>query len=218
MKRYIAVFVGILLVAVSGVLHGYWSHRWNDWTDTVAQLQADRLEEIPLHIGDWDGTRIEADPHGLPEELVGRGVSVRYVNQTNGTAIVAYLACGPTDAAISHVPSVCYPANGYTWCKPDLRNSLELADGKKAEFWISQFTRPREDVPVHLRVFWAWSDGLGWRTPGNPGREFRKTPILYKCYFVRQVASLDEPVKEDPCFGLMRVLLPALDPILNSGK
>ncbi len=216
MIRYAAGALAVVLVSLNAAMHGAWSHRWAAWTDAPAQAKSQKLDAVPLQAGEWDGARIEADPLGIAEEIIGRGVNLRYTSRVDGTVVMAYVACGPTDALIGHVPTVCYPANGYEWRSPDLRTTLDSGGaGTGGEFWVSQFTRPQADVPVHLRVFWSWSDGGPWRVPGNPGRAFRRTPVLYKCYFVRQIAGQDEPVEGDPCYRLMAALVPKLNEVLG---
>ena len=116
-----ALAVAVLLLALGGVLHGVWSHRWELWSAPAVKASADRIEQIPLRVGDWEGKRIETDPLTLPEEMVGRGVSVQYTSRIDGTVVTVYLACGPTDAAVGHTPRVCYPTNGFTCATADLR-------------------------------------------------------------------------------------------------
>lgn len=201
----------VVLLALSGVLHGVWSHRWDMWSAPAVQASVDRIERIPMRVGDWEGQRVETDPHTLPEELVGRGVSVRYTNRIDGAVVTVYVACGPTDGLAAHTPRVCYPANGYTCPAADLRVSPGAGAG---EFWASNFTRPNAATPTHLRVFWAWSDGSGWQVPDNPRRVFRRSPVVYKCYAIRQVLTPDEPLEGDPALRLLAALLPPLDAAL----
>ena len=210
MNKGIAALLAVGLLVANGVVAGVLSHRWERWEGEAMQAQAARLDAVPRQVGEWDGTPIDANPHDLPEDEVGRGVSIRYVNRTDGTAVVAYIACGPTESSVGHCPTACYPATGYTWNKPDVKVALP-GDDSGAQFWVSHFTRPVGDVPVQVRIFWAWSDGSGWRVPGNPLREFRRDPLLYKCYFIRQVRSANEPVEGDPCLRLMAALVPAIN-------
>jgi hypothetical protein len=212
----IAAAGAVLLLAINGVLSGVWSHRWEAWSDAQAQAAADRIEAIPLEIGDWVGRRVETDPLTHPEEVVGRGVTVQYVNRTDGTAVNVYLACGPADGLISHTPQACYGANGFTWVPPNLRVSPEAGEEAASQFWVSNFVRTEAAVPTYLRVFWAWSDGGHWQTPDNPRRTFRRSPVITKCYVIRTLTTLDEPIEGDPCLRLMAVLLPRLDAIASA--
>ena len=218
MSRAALLAVPLLLVGANGLIHGLWSHRWEPWSDARSDEAAARLARVPLQIGDWDGTVLEPEPHSLPDELVGRGVSVRYVRRTDGAAVVAYVACGPTDACASHVPTVCYPAIGYNRCPPDIRTTASLGpDGAGGEFWVSGFKRTSGGAEVNLRVFWGYSDGTGWRTPDNPRRAYRRAPVLFKTYFIRSLSSENEPVEGDPALQLMALLLPRVDAEVVAG-
>ncbi len=106
--------IAAVLLAVNGLLHGVWSHRWeaDAWTDSRTRIGADRIEAIPLSVGEWEGQRIETDALTLPEEQVGRGVTVRYVNRRDQSVVVVFLTCGPTDGLVGHTPRACYRADG----------------------------------------------------------------------------------------------------------
>jgi hypothetical protein len=148
--------------------------------------------------------------------LVGRGVTTRFVDQTDGTEVWVYVACGPTDSIVAHTPTVCYQANGYTWVGPDLR-VRPPGDGQTDEFVVSNFSFAQATVPTHLRVFWAYSDGGGWTAPENPRRAFRHTPVLFKCYAIRRPVTPDEPIDGDACLRLMSVLLPRINEAVGRG-
>ncbi|MBP3960068.1 hypothetical protein J8F10_32985 [Gemmata sp. G18] len=205
----------IALLGLSGGLHGIYTHRWDSWAESVAGTAVDRIERVPLRAGAWEGERIEVDTLTLPEEMVGRAVSVRFVNRITGSTATVFLSCGPTDSIAAHTPRVCYPVNGYPCSGTDLRASPAPAEDPAPEFWVSNFTKPDALAPIHLRVIWAWSDGRGWQVPGNPLRTFRRSPVIYKCYVVRQVISPDEPVENDPGMQLLAALLPELDGVLS---
>jgi hypothetical protein len=207
----------VAFLALSGGLHGLWTHRWEGWAAPAVRASADRLDRIPLRVGEWDGRPAETDPRTLPEEVIGRGVSVDYTNRIDGSAVTVYLACGPTDGIVAHPPSVCYPSNGYECRSADRRVAPPL-DGGTAEFLVSNFTLPSPTLPTHLRVFWAWSEGAGWQAPPNPWRTFRRTPVLYKCYAIRQVGTPDEPLDGDPALRLLAALLPRLDEVLAADR
>src|SRR4051794_32385722 len=107
MYRTVAV-VAVLLLALNGVLHGVWSHRWEPWSEATAAAAAARVEGIPLRVGDWEGERLETDPLTRLEEITGRDVTVRYTHRVDRTVVTVYLACGPTGGLLSHTPVACY--------------------------------------------------------------------------------------------------------------
>jgi len=163
------------------------------------------------------GERVPNDTLSLPEELVGLGGVTKYVDQVDGSVVHFYLSYGPTDSIVAHTPPVCYQANGYTWLRPDLRQSIGPTEPGELAFWVSQFSGGESPgaAPVHLRVFWSfWADGK-WQVPSNPGRTFRHTPATYKCYAIRQITGVGEPTVGDPCVRLLDLLLPKIEAILQ---
>ena len=217
MSRYAVIAAALL--ALSGIAHGVWTHRWELWSAPAVQAKSDRIEQLPLRFGDWEGRRVETDALTLPEEKVGRGVSAEYVNRIDGTAVTVFLTCGPTDGLVSHTPRVCYPANGYTCPTADLRVSPPVVEGAGApEFWVSNFSKLDALSTTHLRVFWSWSDGSGWQVPGNARRTFRRHAAIYKCYVIRPVVTPDEPLDGDPGVRFLSTFLPQLDAALSAAN
>lgn len=213
MKRFFTAGLAALVLFLNGLWHGVWSHRWNGWEGAAAQSASVRIDDVPLELGVWKGERQHGESIGIPEEQIGRVVLVKYTDRSDGTVVYAHLSCGPTQAAVVHTPTVCYPANGYKSCRNELTVDPAAAseDGSGSEFKVAEFIREEAGVPTRLRVYWAWSDGGGWRVPGNPGRTYRHSPTLYKCYLTRQLSSPDEPLDGDPCGRLWALLRPQLD-------
>jgi hypothetical protein len=212
--------VAVVLLAVSGIVHGVWTHRWERWSAPVALARAERIEHIPLELDEWKGEPIKTDQEAFPEELVGHSVTIEYTNRADKSTVKVYLACGRTTELVAHTPRACYVANGYTCPTSDMRVAVRAIppnEGVVGEFSVSNFSKPSPLEPgaqEHLRVFWAWSDGTGWRVPGNPERTFRHSPVIYKCYALRAVGAPDEPTDGDPAARLLAALVPQLDAVL----
>jgi hypothetical protein len=216
MFRTVLVLSAAGLLAVNGLLHGLWSQRWSGLTEQAVQAATEKMQRIPLTVGNWDGHLVENNQAALPEEVVGRNVTVRYVHRTSGQVVLVYLACGHTQAMELHTPVECYPANGYRVVAPAARVSPEPAAGAdRAEFWGATFGQGETGTPVYLRIFWSWKDTGRWQAPDNPGRAFRSSPYLYKVYAIRELVTPEEPVEGDPALdcvtGLTRELHKVLD-------
>jgi hypothetical protein len=167
---------------------------------------------VPLKVGAWDGHLVQGAEATMPEEMVGRNVTVRYVHRATGAVVVVYLACGRAATMEGHTPMQCYPANGYKVVAPESRLSpLPGGDGERPEFWAATFGQGHSAGPIHLRVFWSWQDAGRWRAPDNPGRAFRAASYLYKCYAIRVLTTPEEPLEGDPGVEFLRELLPQLD-------
>ena len=57
MTRLFTALVASVLVIACGVVHGYWTDRWQPPAETAAA--AARMDALPLEVGDWNGTPIE---------------------------------------------------------------------------------------------------------------------------------------------------------------
>jgi hypothetical protein len=219
MVRPLLTLAAASLLVLGGALHGLWTQRWAELTEPAVQAAGHRLRDVPLKAGSWDGRPIVTDEATLPEEVVGRNVTLRYVHRVRGDVVVVFLACGHTAAMELHTPLECYPAHGYTTVGPVSRVRPPAGPGEgRPEFWAATFSQGEAAAPVHLRVLWSWKDAGPWQAPDNPGRAFRASPFLYKCYAIRQLSTLDEPLDGDPCADLLASLLPRLDQVLAADR
>ena len=54
MTRFLLALAASALVIVCGVVHGYWTDRWQQQPAETAAAAA-RMDALPLHIDDWSG-------------------------------------------------------------------------------------------------------------------------------------------------------------------
>jgi hypothetical protein len=217
MFRLFLALTAVCLLAVNGLVHGLWTQRWSGLTEQAVGAAGDRLQRIPMKVGGWDGQPVAGDQATMPEEVVGRNVTVRYVHRTTGQTVLAYFACGHTQVMELHTPLECYPANGFRVAVPETRVSpVPGAGPDRPEFWAATFSQGESGTPVHLRIFWSWQGAGRWQAPDNPGRAFRRSPFLYKCYAIRQLVSPDEPLEGDPALDFLRDLTEELKNVLDA--
>ncbi len=109
MTRLLTALVASALVIACGVVHGYWSDRWQPPAETAAA--AARMETLPAEAGDWVSSPVE-----LKNPQNG-GVSGtlyrRYENHRTGDAATVFLVCGRAGPVSIHTPEVCYAADGF---------------------------------------------------------------------------------------------------------
>lgn len=112
-----------------------------DGHSNVRPIASDSLNSFPMQIGDWTGKKIPLDETLIratdSDDLINRQYSRR-----NGQQVISfYMACGVnTRKLLSHHPSTCYPAGG--WSLID-HSSVELTinDEMKLPCDIFQFSR-----------------------------------------------------------------------------
>jgi hypothetical protein len=218
MFRATLTLSAVLLLVLSGVVHGLWTQRWGGFTAAEAAAAAGRLHDVPLRVGAWDGHVVQISATTMPEEVVGHNVSIRYVHRVTGDVVLVYLACGPKAALAGHSPLQCYPAAGYKTSVPQTRVwPLPEPGPGGPDLSAATFSLGQPPAVTHVRVFWCWRSLTGrWQAPDNPWRTFRAEPLLYKCYVMRQPVSPEEPLSGDACMALFKDLAPELDRALTA--
>jgi len=208
-RMFLASVVFVMLVC-NGLISGLWADRWTIYPEAEVATAAAKVDRVPFTLGRWDGKNIVEDGKALPEEVVGRHIVRRYVDRTNGTAVVVFLTCGGTRPMWSgHQPLECYPGAGYKLVGSVKKCSLPPSTTPvPADFRVATFSMEDTSPAVHLRVFWSWSGDGSWQTPDYPHRTFAPYPFLYKLYVIRSMLKADEPLEEDPCKEFLRVFLP----------
>jgi hypothetical protein len=206
MRRIISLTTIVTALVACGLVHGLWTDRWvsaHDVTD-----QAARMNRVTLALGDWQGQ--ELDITRQPNKEIAGHLYRRYINRRSGETVTVALVAGRPGPVAIHTPDACYAASGYQVGTPVKQFVRSELPGRAAEFWTAPFVRTRAADRSQLRIFWSWSATGAWTVPSTPRVAFARYPVLYKLYVIREVADPDQPVAEDPCLDLLRVLLPDL--------
>jgi hypothetical protein len=215
MMRWIFAVMASIALLAAGLVHGYWTDRWvvNEETRTAAE----RLDAIPLQIGDWTGEEIEVKPgQGAPG--VAGCIQRRYINRKLGATVVLALVNGRPGPVATHTPEVCYGASGY---QVGARKPVRLETPQiPAQFWTSDATRTSVTEETRIRLYWAWNGGEGWVASADARNEFPRYlyPILHKLYVIRDLNDTSAAAvgREEPCELFLQVLLPELAKVLYS--
>jgi hypothetical protein len=211
MFRTIPVVLGVAAVIACGVVHGYWTDRWNPATET--HEAAARLNDLPLTIGDWEGQVIDAKPSPAAGPVAGM-IQRRYVQRDTGDTVVIALVCGRPGPVSIHTPDVCYGASGYN-VGPRTRKTIA---GSDAEFWCADAIKTQAAEETQLRLYWGWSAGSGWKAADDARQMFPRVPVLHKLYVIRELnGAAAKDGDGEPCQRFLQVLLPELDRALFSG-
>jgi hypothetical protein len=152
---------------------------------------------------------VEGKPGSIDASLAG-SLQRHYVNRRTGQKIAIVLVCGRPGPVSIHTPEACYGASGYLVGG----RRRTAAPGSTGEFWTADAIRTTATEETKVRIFWAWNAGQGW-TPADDARiTFARAPVLHKLYVVRDLNTLEENTKSDPCLDFMQLLLPELDRVL----
>jgi hypothetical protein len=202
MMRWIAALTSSIALIVCGLVHGYWTDRWAPPVETAEAAQ--RLDAIPLEIGEWDGEVIDVKPGEAGEGVAGC-IKRRYVHRKSGQAVSLFIVCGRHGPVSIHTPEVCYGASGFT---VSAKEHVQIESGDF--FWRTEAIRTNATEETRLRLYWAWNGGNGWTAPEEARVVFVKNPVLHKLYVVRELSNVSEAGQRESCEEFLTVLLPTL--------
>ncbi len=194
-------------LAVSGFVHGMWSNRWSNASRVEGK---DLLSGVAGEIGDWRaGEFLHINPADVPANT--KCVSRRFEPLKDGRPLLVSLTSGSPGAVAVHTPDVCYLGAGYQLRGAVTRQTITLADGKSASFWVGDFVKNRATGDELIRVRWSWSGDGDWQAPDYPRWIFARMPVLYKLYIVHPLNDDDDLTKNDPYRKFVADLIPALN-------
>ncbi len=204
--RPLAILSAFALIAITGVVHGLWSNRWQK-SEELAQAKA-RLDRLSMNLGEWRSrSQTISEASAAKAELTGY-VRRLCTHPERSTQVGMLLMCGAPGPISVHTPQYCYSGAGYEMIGEPRLFDLNLKDGGKAKLFTARFHKPKSPGTPPLRIFWTWNDGQGWRAPEFPRWTFRRAPALFKLYVMREMRSLDEPLNRDACIPFMLDALP----------
>jgi hypothetical protein len=213
MMRLPALFVGILVVIASGVVHGLWTDRWAVSSEPAAS--ASKLAGVPASFGDWymaEESTLDA------KEQANAGIAGylirRYVHSGKGTQVQMYLLCGRPGQISVHTPDICFAGAGFEFSNAPQRKTDIGQSGN--DFWVAQCAKHTTALPEQVRVYWAWSTAGQWQAPDNPRLSFARSKALFKLYVVHPLPPAGEAIDNDPSLDFIAQLLPELKRCLFS--
>ena len=203
MKRMLPAMTAVVVVLVTGLVHGFWTDRWGGSSEEV-QKAADSLKNVPEVVGDWEGHEVPAprDSEGLAGQRY-----VNYVDRRTGDAVMVALVCGRPGPVAIHTPDVCYGASGYS--VTNMTRHAVSWPGGPSNFFTMEVEKTSQTDKTQLRVFWSWFAAGRWEVSDNPRLAFARQPAIYKLYVIRDMVNRCE-LDEDPCLRFLRQLLPEL--------
>jgi hypothetical protein len=219
LRFLILAFVLLAAIGGVGVVHGLWTERWAsiDLNQEIAEM-----DKIPVKVGAWEGKTIwdESTRAALPD--AANCLVRRYVNHLDGNVASVLVSRGrPGPMVIKHLPTECYPSNGYTLIGAPKRYLSPRADSKITDdFWVATFKKTTDIAPITVRVYWSWSGNGHWQIPDRPRLTFASSPTLYKLYVTQNLHDENDvfegaPVHEfikDLTLSLRGSLFPSAQP------
>ena len=175
MTRIVTTIAATALILACGVVHGFWTDRWQAPAETAAA--AARMDALPMEVGDWVGSAVEVkNPRAGG---VAGTLQRRYENHRTGEAVQVYMVCGRPGPVSIHTPEACYGASGFV-----LGGKSKVAVREQGgDFWSADAVKDKAGQETRLRIYWAWNDGSGWTAPeGDPRWTFTTGRHARRCF------------------------------------
>lgn len=217
MLRVLPFIVIIAVLAAGTVWQGDVSERWYLNTSDKLDAFADRLDDVPTTIGQW-----EAGPDQvLNKREWERAHCAAYVSREyrhpDGQVVSMFLVAGSGRNVTIHTPDQCYVGAGFKMEKtPERREvSLENAEQANAQFATTTFLRESSTEREHLLILWSYTEDGQWAGPTRPKPVYGYSPALFKVYLVTQLNEGDsKEALESASATFARDLMPVLSEVL----
>jgi Protein of unknown function (DUF3485) len=179
-----------MLFVVAGEFR-YWQDRQFHDLARKKEVSPFPLSEFPKELGSWrakEGSETTLEPDiariaGASDHLIRT-----YVDQKSEEAVVVMILYGLAKKVWAHVPTECYPANGFQ----DLKETTELdipVPGKAttARFRMEHFAKYRPGERELREVYHSFLYDDEWGLDvGRFWKKFRSRPGMYKVQVQRQ--------------------------------
>jgi hypothetical protein len=210
MLRSLFVAAAVVLLIVTGIVHGLWTDRWQ--VSPAIEAAAHKVEGLPAVVGDWEGEPLQLNPKELTRGGIVGHAAYRYKHRYTGAVVTVALLCGRPGHLAVHTPDVCYAAIGFHFTTTPVRYPVEFVAGTPpAEFLTGKLEKPGSAGTEQLRIFWGWTATGGWQAPEDPRLTFAREQVLFKLYVLHEVRPGDNRPEDDPSVDLLRQLLPAMN-------
>ena len=211
MKRMAAVLIAVLVLVLSGLLHGLASERWA--TKPALSQAAARVPKVPTEIGPWRAEPVESDAAAFAQAGAVSYWTRSYVNGKTKDRILVILMCGRSGRMAAHTPEVCYRGAGYEMERDPETLALSTSQGAAlGTFWTARFAKAGDTASAQ-RLWWSWRAQDTWQASAQPRWDFGGASCLYKLYL-----SHDETGPENASTAaitdFMRQFLPELNKTL----
>lgn len=207
----------VALVAAVTVLQGLWTDRWGG-RDVGSALKRDAaiLERVfPERFGDWEfETEMTSDPRELERAGAVGHIARQYRNVRTKSRVSAFVVCATPHDASGHTPDRCYPGAGFEIGESEHRQTVPLADGRKAETFTGTFRKHGQT----LRVFWTYGVDGEWVAPQIARIELAGTDAVYKLYVIIDETRIPGAQSMQACLDFLRALLPTLNEAVAAAR
>ena len=210
------------LLILAAIWQGKETERWGEFPE-MKQF-ADRLENLPLKIGPWIGTRRPGLTESVRKAAGAEGdLHIIYQNDGSvdplqkGVEVDMFIDCGRLLDQSKHRPDRCFPAQGYKADGEETLLQKVQPEGQKskADFRTAVYTKEDQGIKnANLLEFGQRSrlESAGWRRRLAQGVSTHQA--IYKLYVSNSLGGTKDQPGVGPSIDLIKVLVPAYDKVL----
>jgi len=219
MLRILPLAAAFVLITSLTYVQGKFSHRWSSDAADAKEL-AKYIDEVPMNVGDWEGTdRVVTDDVLRVAGAAGH-LSRDYQHKQTGQRVKVWLICGRPQDMIIHNPQICYPGQGYTQHGQRRKYSFvnRYDSSEPSEFFTAAFRKEAHEAVTADRVYWAFakSDDPVWKAPTSVRLTFPGVNTLYKLYFTCQTEGVSGSNDDNAATRFGHEFIPAVSKVLFS--
>jgi hypothetical protein len=133
--------------------------------------------------------------------------------RTKGRVSVFVVCATPHDAS-GHTPDRCYPGAGFEVGESEHRQTVPLADGRKAETFNGTFRKQGQTI----RIFWTYGVDGQWVAPQIARIELAGSDAVYKLYAIIDETRIKGALSMQECADFLGALLPVLDQAVAAAR
>jgi hypothetical protein len=178
-KHKFSVIICAVLIVAGATLHGNSTHRWE-----LIVAENKNFESLHSDLLKLPGFSSREIPSDMPIKEKSKVTCREYFSGHTNNSTVVSVTTGIPGAVATHTPDVCYVSSGYKMVKPMKRESVQLADGSNATFYVSIFEKKRATGIERQKVRWAWTADGKWEAPDSPRFRYMQKSNLAKIYIV----------------------------------
>jgi EpsI family protein len=175
------------------------------------------LGDLPLQLGDWEGTPEALDPQIARNTGCTDYVFRTYQNRITGARVGVIVLYGPGEEVYIHSPALCYPAAGYASGSAEVTRTVRAGDAAYP-FSTAVYSKGEGSGVERQEVYWAWGIGGRWQTNVAHHKEMERIAGMYKVHLSRLVREGELRDFGNPCELLLAELMPWLDRRIEEAK
>ena len=215
MNRYLPIGAALVVIALGTYFQGRLTDRWGMIVSGKLESFNQRVENVPLKLGDWVGEDTEVNQRLIKASNCTAYLSRVYRHSRTGEEVSVFLVCGTSRHVTIHTPTWCNPAAGFKIQQDPHSYRIECGPEMQTPVFTTTTFRKEETTGTHhLRIFWSFAHDGRWEAPKYERTNYAGHSALYKVYFITQIKGRETAPEKSPSIEFVKDIMPKLTQIL----